>query len=158
MDTMTFERRTFVYPAFDCILQLGEHAGHPQGGRSHGRGGMKIRHVLYRPDLSVQLVWYPGVYLPETTKDLSRFGSWPEAFHPMAADLGYHSPTKPNQWAFGGPCDLYPDGCWYDGSGLNAEPVLDLLIREGDEAMWQRLEGYHTEMLEYFATHTEEEE
>jgi hypothetical protein len=45
-------------------------------------------------------------------------------------------------------CD-YVDGgvCYYDGSGLNAEPVFDLLCEKGGEAVWKRLEEYHAQIF-----------
>jgi len=42
------------------------------------------------------------------------------------------------------PCP-YLDGapCYYDGSGLNAERVLQILIEQGGEAVWKYLEDYY---------------
>ena len=84
----------------------------------------------------------------------------------MAADLGYHSPkpmyeghkpmrhiykhmrfTAPDQFVpgvYGDPVICpYLDGgvpCYYDGSRLQAERVLERLLREGDAGVWQALE------------------
>ena len=47
------------------------------------------------------------------------------------------------------PCQ-YLDGapCYYDGSGLNAKPVMELLLREGSDAVWARLEEYYDDTFQ----------
>jgi hypothetical protein len=155
-----FERRTEISAPFDCILQLGDHAGHPQGGQSHGRGGMKIRHILYREDLSVQFLWSPGVFLPETHAllgDPDPPDGLKAILSPMAWDLGYHLPDRSRaNMALTGrdmsgerytACDIYASGCYYDGSALNAEPILEILLRGGSEALWEELEKCHADQL-----------
>lgn len=44
------------------------------------------------------------------------------------------------------PCE-YLNGkpCYYDGSSLNAEKYMDILISQGDEALWEALEKYYCE-------------
>ena len=44
------------------------------------------------------------------------------------------------------PCE-YLDGapCYYDGSGLNAERIFDVLCAEGDDGVWRALEEYYAE-------------
>jgi hypothetical protein len=38
--------------------------------------------------------------------------------------------------------------CFYDGSGLNAAGVFALLVMEGSEAVWERLERYYRSTFE----------
>lgn len=67
-------------------------------------------------------------------------------YKPVAVDLGYHSyvPRYEGQSSLTKFCALLNGKpCYYDGSGLNAEPVLDLLIREGSDAVWKQLEKYY---------------
>lgn len=47
------------------------------------------------------------------------------------------------------PCP-YLDGkpCYYDGSGLHAERVYDLLLNQGEEAVWKYLEKYYQDTFE----------
>lgn len=40
-------------------------------------------------------------------------------------------------------CYLEQGFCFYDGSGLNAEPVMAALFTGGDEAVWSALEDYY---------------
>jgi hypothetical protein len=40
-------------------------------------------------------------------------------------------------------CELMEQGhCYYDGSSLAAEKVMQILAEEGDEAVWKRMEEY----------------
>ena len=38
--------------------------------------------------------------------------------------------------------------CYYDGSGLRAEDVLQILIREGGEAVWKVMEESYAERFD----------
>ena len=65
---------------------------------------------------------------------------------PMPADLGYHSPVP----MYDGHDPIqeecqYLDGkpCYYDGSGLNAERIFEVLKQKGSEAVWKELEEYY---------------
>lgn len=63
-------------------------------------------------------------------------------YHPMATDLGYHSKVQmyESQTPIKNDCKYTGGPCYYDGSGLNAEPMLRLLIEQGSDAVWKRLE------------------
>jgi hypothetical protein len=65
---------------------------------------------------------------------------------PMATDIGYHahSPQREGQEQDRRECP-YLDGqaCFYDGSGLQAEPVLEAFIHRGDVAIWEALRERH---------------
>lgn len=74
----------------------------------------------------------------------------------MAMDLGYHSPrplysghramSEPGECdAFRGP--LRNATCYYDGSTMNAEPVLELLHRSGEDAVWEYLRQYYFDIF-----------
>lgn len=92
---------------------------------------------------------------------------------PMPADLGCHSPQpmyeghEPMRHVYKNPkFNIGPDGepnvtpgvygdplicpyldedsvCYYSGSGLNAEPVYDILIEKGEEATWEYLTSFY---------------
>jgi hypothetical protein len=67
-------------------------------------------------------------------------------FSPMPADLGYHSPIPhyEGQIVVDEHCK-YLDGrpCYYDGSGLNALRVYNILLEKGSEGVWKELEEYY---------------
>lgn len=68
---------------------------------------------------------------------------------PMAADLGYHSPKPLYKGQTKMECDLSKRGyCYYDGSGLGAERVRNIMLKEGDEGVWRELENYWHEIFE----------
>lgn len=116
------------------------------------------------PDLPPPVFDIPG-YRP-------RFSMKHLLCRPMPADLGYHSPKpmyegqepmglkeikirkNPKKKGMNGyftstnpkptPCE-WLDGkpCYYDGSGINAEPIFDVLLREGSDGVWRELEKYY---------------
>lgn len=95
----------------------------------------------------VQFVHSTGWFLPEIRDGLSD-----RSLRPSGWDLGFHSPTATgglsylNENSEQRNCDLLPSGkCFYDGSGLNAEPVLAALIEGGSDAVWKRLDTYYDE-------------
>lgn len=108
-----------------------------QGPHSHGQHGMEIRWYLRGPKGAAQFVMYTD---------------WPPssqspAFHgrrsfPMAADLGYHAKSAQYDGQNGrDDCHLIESECFYDGSGLQAERVMERFFAEGEEAIWSELES-----------------
>lgn len=63
-------------------------------------------------------------------------------YHPMGADLGYHAklPQYEDHQPIDNDCKWTGGPCYYDGSGLRADEVLQLLIEQGSDAVWKRLE------------------
>jgi len=70
-------------------------------------------------------------------------------YHPMPADLGYHSkvPIYEDQEPLTDDCKWTGGVCYYDGSGLNAEPVFELLLTKGSDAVWKLLEERYYEQF-----------
>lgn len=89
----------------------------------------------------VQFVLYTGWYLPHNQREFDR---------PMPADLGYHS-LKP---MYNGhyPTEKCPflngKTCYYDGSGLNAERIFDVLLYKGSDGVWEELKAYYHELFD----------
>jgi hypothetical protein len=113
---------------------------HADPKRNYGIHGVELRFLVQGPLGATQFVMYSGWNLKHVREE--RRDDRTASYFPMAADLGYHSPRpmyegqEPMQH-----CDLLPAGtCYYDGSGLNAEPVMESLIEEGDDAVWRKLE------------------
>jgi hypothetical protein len=69
-------------------------------------------------------------------------------YHPMPADLGYHwrTPRYAGQEAREDCHALGGAPCYYDGSGLNANRIYEVLLREGSEGVWRSLEQMYAEL------------
>ena len=115
--------------------------GYNKRGSQYGVHGMGIRFLLRGPKGCTQFVmntgWVPGESMRASSADM----------FPMAYDLGYHAHVP--QYGYGEewvqrstPDCPYLDGaeCFYDGSGLNAEPVMAAFIVEGESAVWSALQ------------------
>lgn len=122
----------------------------------YGIHGVNMRWLLKGPRGVIQFMVYTNWQLPHVSEEFkAKFGRYPydspTLFLPMAADLGYHSPKPMYEGQDPiGECDVLAEGsqCYYDGSTLNAEPVFDLLVSEGGEAVWKRLEQEYKERFE----------
>ena len=119
-------------------------------GKEYGIGAVQIRFVLKGELGAVQFLIGTDWYLPADQKSVAALphSSWHET-QPRGWDLGYHSP-KPmyEEDKTMGPCE-YLDGrpCYYDGSGLAAEPIRDRLLAEGDVAVWEELTRYYVRVF-----------
>lgn len=137
-----FERRVDFHAAFD--------KRDPNPNKNYGIHGVDMRMYLIGEHGAVQFVLYTNWHLPHVRAELDARPSserWMD--HPMPADLGYHSKVPmcdgdqphPNCELLGG-CD-----CYYDGSGLNAERIYDVLLREGSDGVWRELEAYYADVF-----------
>ena len=133
---------------------------------NYGVHGVEIRWYLTGPKGIVQFVIYSNWMLPKvaaehrlsTIEDI-KTGAYTKAedagrllrvlYEPMGADVGYHSP-KPmfEDQTDRMDCPLLKaadlgDKCYHDGSGLAALDMMDVLIKEGGEAVWKKLEEYY---------------
>lgn len=138
-----FRRMLNLRRGYDCR----ESCVHEVKG-AHGIGGVELLAFLVGPAGAVQFRhltnWYPAsVDTPFSRRD----------YRGVPADLGYHArePQYDGQPQMER-CDiLWPDdpdhGCYYDGSGLNAEPVFEVLVNGGDEALWEYLLRYYRQVF-----------
>lgn len=141
------------YPAFDRRKD-------PKG--NYGIHGVDMRMVLKGDKGAVQFLLYTNWYLPHVAKELDnkllregmqgRLSEYSFCIlHPMPADLGYHSPVPQyeGQSICSEACECL-DGkpCYYDGSGLNAERIYEVLVKEGSEGVWRELEDYYNMIFE----------
>lgn len=114
--------------------------GHAKRG-DYGLAAMTIRFLLHGQEATIQFVLSTGWY-PE--KIAGRFGDKWNSGSPQSWDLGYHAnePQYEDHSSF--ECDFRPGKrCYYDGSGLNAEPVMEKFMAGGEEAVWTELERYY---------------
>jgi len=145
MSKMT--REITIEPAFD--------KRNADPNKNYGIHGCNLRFVLKGPLGAVQFLLMTNWQLPHVTEEFLKRPRPDETslrcfYLPMPADLGYHSPksTYKGQKSMG-PCE-YLDGkpCYYDGSGLNAEPVYERMLKEGSEGVWKELEEYYKSTFE----------
>lgn len=138
-----FVRRIDFEPGYD-------HWTTPCSGR-HGRHGMQIRFLLMAEGGVTQFLMYTD-WTPGSVDGIgSMRGSGSGT---MAADLGHHwlSPVYEGESLTHEACEyLHGAPCFYDGSGLNAGPVLTRFVDHGLDAVWAELETYHRECSEWAA-------
>lgn len=121
---------------------------HSDPSKNYGIHGVDVYFVLKGDRGAVQFLIFTGWQLPHVQEEL-RGNARLDSLFPMAADLGYHSlvPRYEGHTCMG-ECE-WLDGkpCYYDGSGLHAEPVFERLLQEGDEGVWSELEDYYREIF-----------
>lgn len=137
-------REVKFFPAFD--------KRNPSPSKNYGIHGVDLRMYVIGERGAVQFVLYTQWMLPHVRAELdAKPGRDRWLYHPMPADLGYHSPipTYEGQEYYGrDDCHLLSGHrCYYDGSGLNAERIFDVLLREGSDGVWRELETYYDEAL-----------
>ena len=126
-------------PAFD--------KRHTDPNRNYGIHGVDLRMVLKGMLGAVQFVLYTNWQLPHVQEEI-RKNIPPDKYflhEPFPADLGYHSP-KPIYEGQAETSDclyLNSKSCYYDGSSLNAKPVYNILLSEGSDGVWTKLEEYY---------------
>lgn len=130
--------------------------------KNYGIHGVELSFYLVGDKGGVQFKFNTGWLLPETVGvetpfDWRSMGShdYARAMHgrdtanmfPMVVDLGYHSPRPlyEGQTLLTEDCPIIDGPCYYDGSGLNAEPVFEVFLREGSPGVWQALANYYDE-------------
>ena len=132
-------RRIDFSPAFD--------RRHDDPKKNYGIHGVEMRWYLIGDKGAVQFVVFTNWMLPEVQTEIDykpvTSGGGRHTLHkPMPADVGYHTlePQYEGQEPYG-ECNLL-DGkvCYYDGSGLAAEPMFEKLLRGGHEAVWAEME------------------
>jgi hypothetical protein len=136
-----FKREVVMSPAWD--------KRDPDPEKDYGVHCVEIRFLLTGAKGIMQFVFITGWHLPHVQKEMNMRVidsgnpmTLEALFLPQGFDVGYHSPVPMYEGQKSMPSCQYLDGkdCYYDGSSLSARTMLDLLIREGSEAVWKRLE------------------
>lgn len=168
---MVLTREVEFEKGYDCGgpngCAFGQSTCAPGKGGYHGMHGANMRFLLKGAFGTVDFVVYTNWYAKDTVErienDKKRWvprgsGSFDVGhlaslfFGPMPADLGYHAldvSESRKEWMQPRDNCPYLDGkpCYYDGSGLNAEPVFELLVTQGSEAVWDYLHDYYVDVL-----------
>jgi len=139
------KREIIVKPAFD--------KRDPNPSKNYGIHGAEMIFILTGDKGAISFTLFTNWYLPHVDSELRNARrNKPECdfmFRPQGADISYHSiiqryegqtPVEKCQYLDGKPC-------YCDGSGLSAEPIGELLITEGSEAVWKELERWYNDKL-----------
>lgn len=136
-----FKREIKMHPAWD--------KRDPDPNKNYGVHGVEMRWLLIGPAGVIQFLVFTNWHLPHVQQEMYCKGMAAQnetvlrvLFTPQPADVGYHSPEPHYEGQTSmGPCE-HLDGkpCYYDGSSLAAETMFNLLVREGDEAVWKKME------------------
>jgi len=144
------ERIIKFHPAYD--------KRDPDPSKNYGIHGVEIRFLLKGEHGAVQFLIYTDWQLPHIQRDKSAFPPLEKfgTLEPWGVDLGYHSDkpirdyhketrTSDDDWNTPSrECPYTTSGrCYYDGSGLNAERLVAVLLSEGDSGIWRELEEYY---------------
>lgn len=128
----TFTREIKFRPAFD--------RRDPDPRKNYGIHGMEICFVLQGPEGGITYTIYTHWMLPHVQKELDAKHS--ELFRsPVSAGLDGH--WKVPQYEGQPPmknCQLTGGDCYCDGTALT-DDVFQLLVREGEEAVWKLMES-----------------
>lgn len=133
-----FEHIVSFMPGFVCERWLAD----KNDGGNHGKGCVEIIWLIRNERGAIEFILLSGWYPDWRDK---RFG---QGYTPMPSDLGYHSPTPryDGQTRTTEKCAWLNDKpCYYDDSSLNAEEAFNILVRDGETALWRFLEKCHTE-------------
>lgn len=118
--------------------------------RNYGHIGVKMTFSLKGPKGAVHWVISPSWYVESTRQmwlrmERERMEREPAKNKPDAWDIGYHSPEpryegqKPMQEC----CHILGGTCYYDGSSLQAEKLIEGFLSGGEEWLWLKLEDYY---------------
>lgn len=138
-----FKRMVHIKPGFNWIRA--------EPSRNFGIGDVRMWFVLIGEKGAVQ--WQIGTdWYPESARQhLARFPSWPLSgeHQPKGWDLGYHARERQYEEQPSRSCDILPEGkCYYDGSGLAADDLIEGFLNGGDDWLWNRLEAYYAHVFE----------
>ena len=131
------------YPAWD------KRSNEP--GKNYGINGVELAFYLKGKEGAIQFKVLTHWNLSHVQKEFdlripdARF---PYMLHsPMPSDLGYHARVAQydGQEIMTNECPIIGGPCYYDGSGLQAEKVFDILTEKGSEGVWKYLEEYYKE-------------
>lgn len=125
----------------------------PEPSKDYGIHGVECYWFVRGPRGAVQFLLYTNWMLPHVQEEQDRWSQreFPHLLcHPMPADLGFHSPvsTYKDQGITSDDCPIIHRPCYFDGSGLRAQKVYELLISAGGDAVWEFLDNEYYETFE----------
>lgn len=118
--------------------------------KNYGISALQIRMLLHGEHATMQFLFSTGMHLPNVMKENLKKGAhlFELLNRPMGYDVGYHADVP--QWEGHEPmekCDVRPQGtCYYDGSSLQADNLLKVYFKKGQDAVWKKLEQLYKEL------------
>ena len=139
------EKITKFIPAFD------KRSDDPK--KDYGIGCVNCFMVLKGKKGAVHFMFMTGMFLPETMleyikdkRGLAKLTSYGKGYFslndPMGCDVGYHSSKKmfDNQTISQKKCEWIDGPCYCDGSAMEGDRWMDILLRNGSDKIWEMLE------------------
>lgn len=137
---MTFEQIVKVTPAFD------KRSNEP--GKNYGIGACRITFILKGDKGAVQFMIGTDWHVPTSREHLATFPPTEKKQRPDGWDLGYHSKEPMYEDQSTMKCDLFDCGeCYYDGSSLNADEMVEDFVSGGTNYLWPKLEDYYNQVF-----------
>jgi hypothetical protein len=147
-------RKVIILPAYD--------KRDPNPNNSYGTNAMMLVFGIDGPDGCVRFQINTGWNLPHIQKEvIQRYkdeivsiieqqdeNEWKYMYNPFLphpSDLSYHSHEALAPGEFHSDhCEwLSGTQCWFYGTSSEAKKVFDIMVRDGDEAMWKFLEDFY---------------
>lgn len=125
---------------------------HKTPNRNYGISTMRMVFYIKGPKGAVQWVIGTEWGIESVRSHLSQFTDHHREYQkPSGWDLGYHSPIPRYEGQTemtGGPCDVLGGPCYYDGSSLNADDLIEGFLAGGTKWLWPKLEEYYASVFE----------
>ena len=123
----------------------------PEPSRNYGISTVRIVFYVKGPKGAVQ--WMIGTEwgIDPVRKHMNGFPSHHREYQkPTGWDLGYHAhePQYEGQSIQCKDCSVLNGPCYYDGSGLNADLLVEGFLARGTEWLWPKLEEYYASVFE----------
>lgn len=116
----------------------------PDPNKNYGIESQTLWFILKGPKGAIQFCMSTGCYIKAVVEEFREAGPYKGSYDPLrqfARDLGYHSPQPmyEGQKPMSNPCDVLGGTCYYDGSTLQAEEPMEVLMAKGEDALWSFL-------------------
>jgi hypothetical protein len=122
----------------------------PDPSKNYGIHCVDLIFALKGKKGAVTFVVFTGWYLPEVKRELESKGQLHIMRYPEAVGLDYHSPVPryEGQLSYNKGCMWLDDQpCYMDGSVINSERLIDVMLAEGSDGIWRELEEYYHEVF-----------
>jgi len=137
-----FERKVTFIPSFEKL--------DPNPSKNYGIGSVRLLFTLKGPLGATQWMIGTDWFCASAREHLRKFPSREPKLKPEGWDLGFHGrkPVYDGQTVTHDHCDLTEGACYCDGSGLNADLLIEGFLTGGEGYVWRALEAYYANTFE----------